>query len=241
MSSFTVTLTGQTSELSTSIYPEIVLDPGYEYTCGLLDFTTYNSIPNINEENQFLYYIQIVDKQAYHCKLIIPVGSYELDELLEHIKVKLAKNKVSFDYIIDKAALRVGIRADVEIYRPNDSVLSVLGFTDYLYFKPSTEFIYANDIVRISDVNIIRIECNLVSGAYINGKPCHSIYEFASNKVGVGHKIIEQPPNVVYMPITADRINFIQVSIVDQNGQLINFRGEDITCRIHIKRGEKYL
>lgn len=251
MSSFTVTLTGKTSELSTSIYPEIVLDPGYEYACGLLDFTTYHSIPNITDANNVLHYTQhIVTKNKagksittnYNCKLIIPVGSYELVELLEYIKKKLHENKVSFDFQIDKKTLKVSIKADVDFnfFENSQSIHRVLGFKNTNELKISNQFQTSDDIVRISNVNIIRIECNIVSGAYINGNACHSLFEFASNKVTIGHKIIEQPSNVVYMPVAAKRIDFIQLSIVDQDGELIDFRGEDITCRIHIKRGEKY-
>lgn len=241
MSSFTITLTGKTSELSTSIYPEIVLDPDYEYACGLLDFTTYHSIPNVTEENNFLHYTLRRKDEVFLCKLILPVGSYEIDDLLAYIKEKMKENGVSFDYQIDKNTLKVSVKADVELDFSHDrSIHKVLGFKDIKKVLSSDKFTTADDIVRISSINIIRIECNIVSGAYIDGKACHSIFEFANNKVNVGHKIIEQPRNVVYMPVTARCIDFIQISIVDQGGKLIDFRGEDITCRIHIKRGEKY-
>lgn len=250
MSSFTITLTGKTSELSTSIYPEIVLDPDYEYACGLLDFTTYHSIPNVTEENNVLHYKQYkrerlkgeLNEYRYYCKLILPVGSYEVDELLAYIKEKLRENGASFDYNIDKNTLKVSVKADVDLLFSNDiSIHKVLGFKNIKEVPKSDKFTIADDIVRISSINIIRIECNIVSGAYIDGKACHSIYEFANNKVNVGHKIIEQPRNVVYMPVTARCIDFIQISIVDQDGKFIDFRGEDITCRIHIKRGGKYI
>lgn len=101
--SYTITLTGDSSELSSSIFPEINLDDGYEYSCGLLDFTTYQSIPNITKANN----------------------------------------------------------------------------------------------------------------------------------------IIEQPRNIIYLRVVPKRINFISLSVVDQNGYLIDFREEQITCRIHIKRNDK--
>lgn len=94
-------------------------------------------------------------------------------------------------------------------------------------------------MIKISKLNVIRVECNIVSGAYVNGRQCHSIYEFASNKVDAGYKIVEQPVNVIYMPVVPRRINCIQISVVDQNGELVDFRGEEITCRIHIKRDGK--
>lgn len=233
MSSFTITLTGNTSELSTSFFPEIILDEKYEYSCGLLDFTTYQSIPNITQSNNKLYFA--------HNKTIslitIPVGSYEIVDLLDYIKKEFTTMEISFEYEVNKNTLRTLKCSDNLLFDYADSVHQVLGFT--------CKGILANrlreseQVIKISNSNVIRIECNIVSGAYINGRLCHTIYEFAGNKVSVGYKIIEQPRHVIYLPVIPRRINFIQFSIVEKDGKPIDFRGEEITCRIHIKRDEK--
>lgn len=51
MTSTTVTLTGNKPVLTSSFFPEIQLDKNSSYSCGLLDFTTYNSMPNITIHN----------------------------------------------------------------------------------------------------------------------------------------------------------------------------------------------
>ena len=50
-----------------------------------------------------------------------------------------------------------------------------------------------------------------------------------------GYKIIEIPTQVIYLPITVHTIDNIQLRIVDQDGNFVNFRGEIITIRLHIK------
>ena len=88
--------------------------------------------------------------------------------------------------------------------------------------------------VKILKFNILRIECNITRGAYINDKKVHTLHEFFQ-AVPPGFKIIEIPKKVIYKPITVKSINHIQLKIADEKGNLINFRGETITIRLHLK------
>lgn len=235
MSSFTVSLTGNTSTLAASFYPEIILDEKYNYSCGLLDLATYHSIPNITLTNNKLYY-QIAEKDE-RC-ITVPVGCYEAIDILKYLKAALAEENISFQFTLNKNTLKTTIKCNKSlIFNKSDSIHQVLGYKcSGIIANDEKE---SEDLVKITNLNVLRVECNIVSGAYVNGKPHHSIYEFASNKVDAGYKIIERPRNVIYMPIVPRRIDYIQITIVDQNGELVDFRGEDITCRIHIKRDEK--
>lgn len=51
MASITLTLTGDSSLLSAQYCPSIDISDG-DYVCGLIDFQTFNSIPNIDETNK---------------------------------------------------------------------------------------------------------------------------------------------------------------------------------------------
>ena len=89
--------------------------------------------------------------------------------------------------------------------------------------------------VDILKVNAIKVDCNLTTGSYNNGDLGHTIHEFFP-AVGAGYKIIESPQNIIYLPIIkTPEINRIIVSLVDQDGDLINFREEVITVRLHLK------
>ena len=50
------------------------------------------------------------------------------------------------------------------------------------------------------------------------------------------YKIIEVLSQVIYLPVTVKSIDHLQIRIVDQDGRLVNFRGEVITIRLHIKK-----
>lgn len=55
MSSITLTLTGNLSQLEAEYFPSIDLSDG-DYVCGLIDFQTFNSIPNVDETNDLFYF-----------------------------------------------------------------------------------------------------------------------------------------------------------------------------------------
>ena len=46
---------------------------------------------------------------------------------------------------------------------------------------------------------------------------------------------IETPVNLVYLPITLDTIDSLDVSITDQDDHLLNLRNEKLTIRFHIR------
>ena len=232
MSSITVSFTGNTSVLTSTFFPELTLDERYNYSCGLLDLTTYQSTPNVTHRNNKIYH-EIKGKPV----LEVPVGSYEAVDLLEYIDKLLKYNGGGLTYLINKNTLKTIINSTTDLSaEPEDSVFRVLGFRSLIKANTPVE---SEDVIKISKLNVIRVECNIVSGAYVNGRPSHSLYEFASNKVDVGYKIIEQPNNIIYLPVVPRRISCIQIVIVDQDGRPVDFRGEEISCRIHIKREDK--
>ena len=75
---------------------------------------------------------------------------------------------------------------------------------------------------------------NIISGSYVNGATKSTIYSFFP-KVSPGYKIIESPVNLVYLPVTLDAIDNLNVSITDQDNHLLNLRNEKLTIRFHIR------
>lgn len=230
MSSTTVTLTGSSSELTAHFFPEIDLDSRFEYSCGLLEFVTYNSIPNITEINNKLHFIG--DDHEMNT-LTIPIGSYEINEIGDYIKDELKKRNIDFKYSINKNILKTQLWSNTGIHKLDNSVLNLFGFKGD-FFAPGRNYLSTLP-VNISSINTIRIDCNIVTGSYINGSKTHTLYEFAPT-TDTGYKIVENPRNIVYLPITSKKISLIQILLLDQDGKRVDFRGETISVRIHIKR-----
>lgn len=227
--SYTFTLTGRKSELTASFYPAIVLNQYEEYVLGLLNFESYHSIPNIDASNNKFYY---EDKE-----IIIPEGCYEIEHINDFLRRKvktsdLKENRLSIKANSNTLKSEVFTPKKIDFTKENN-IGKLLGFKNRIL---SGGKMYESDFpVDINRVNTIRIDCNLTFGSYLNDRPDHTIHEFFPN-VSPGAKIVESPKNVVYLPINTNIIDSITVKILDQDAKLINFRGEVITIRLHLKK-----
>lgn len=304
MSAITLTFTGKSSQLTTEYFPAIDLDDG-EYVCGLVDFQTFNSIPNIDETNNLFFYgyerletdlndtsedeelsdrpnndierdqnnnnndddqsnnnninneiepstsqqlnfgavkrnkralpFNPLKKKQPLSSILIPTGSYELEDLSKYLKKTLKRRYVELMLEANKNTLQCEILCSQPIdFSKTNSFGTLLGFRHDQILKRNK--VHVSELpADILKVNVIRIECSIIQGSYLNNKPSHTIHEF-SPRVPPGYKIIEVPQNVIYFPVTVKSIHNIGLSIVDQQNRLINFRGETITVRLHIKK-----
>ena len=73
--SITLALSGNSSVLSANYYCAPI-DLSDEYECSLIDFHSYNSIPNVDYDNNLFH---IGDKV-----IEIPIGSYELQDIVDY-------------------------------------------------------------------------------------------------------------------------------------------------------------
>lgn len=81
--SLTLTLSGKTSVLSANYFPPIVLSQPDDSTffLGLVDFETFNSIPNVDDtNNRFMWTVPKT--------LVVPHKSYRIRELLRYVAVQ---------------------------------------------------------------------------------------------------------------------------------------------------------
>lgn len=251
MTSITVAFTGVASVLEADFFPEIVLNPNASYCCALLDFTSYNSIPNIisgkNNEFTFKYTVRERKRDANGKEtknvanvtrqktILLPTGAYEVEDILKYLKSELGDVRIILTYTINAASSTVQIEFDCIVDWIGGTLLNLIGFENTRNFEHKKK--YSSDvIVKITNIDVIRIECDIITGSYMNGGICHTIHQFSHCKVRPGYKFIEVPQHLIYFPIKVNELRTIQLRIVDQNGDLIDFRGEQISCRIHIKQ-----
>lgn len=233
MSSLTFTLTNRSSILNYNFNPPIYLDEdsSVEYEIGLANFDTFNLIPNVDRRNNIFSWGED-DKFKFE----IPPGSYELKDLIEIINTRITllddEAVIVFTPNIHTAKVKIGTNRRINFEIPN-SVGSVLGFKNKI-LEPDN--IYEPDEeVRILKVNAICIDCNIAVGSFLNSKPVHIIHQFFPT-VPYGYKIVESPLNILYYPVSVKTINNLTVKIIDQSGHLIDFRGEEITIRLHLRK-----
>ena len=80
-----INFSGKCSIIRKSYYPPIKLDPKKKNELALIRLETYNSIPNIDENNNLI--ICEVNTEVLNIK--IPTGSYELSQINDVIQKQL--------------------------------------------------------------------------------------------------------------------------------------------------------
>ena len=116
-------------------------------------------------------------------------------------------------------------------FRKDKSINNLLGF-DSKHCK--SRFHESENMVNILTTNSILVNIYIISGSYVNGSTQPTIYSFFP-VVSPGYKIIENPHNLFYLPITSDAIHSITIWLTDQNGNELNLRGENLLMRFRLR------
>lgn len=245
------TLTGNGSEVSIDLSEELVLDD-FSYEVALKSLYTSHVTPNItNDENNLFRIRYLKPYENINLDIILPEGMYEFQDIVmalnaefaligetpeetENLKKGLTKtHKKNFVMSLDKTTSRTKLYSTYTIdFTVDGSLASVLGFGRVILEPNITHFSTAP--ISITNVNVIRVECNIAKGAFLNGKRTHSIYDFYP-KVPPGYKIVEQPLPMIYYPIALQSVNNITVSLKDQTGKRVDLRQENLSVTLHIR------
>lgn len=224
--STTITITGHESMLESYFHP--TLNFAEQYECGLLFFSATNSVSNINTLNNLFIYGD--DYKQFQ----IPTGAYDLYDIQDYLTKKLTDCEI--DFKANNNTLKCSMLCSKTVhFEKENSIGQLLGFGKTKL--EANKWHESKGLVNILPLSVIRIECDLINGSYINGLPSHIIHEFVPN-VPPGHQYIEVPNNIIYFPINKYDIPSVTIKIVDESGNLIDFRKEQIQLRLHLRKAK---
>ncbi len=115
-----------------------------------------------------------------------------------------------------------------------NSIRSVLGFEAKKY-KGGGQTYKSENKVNILSVISILVHCDVINPSFVNGMLAPVIYNFSPN-VSPGEKIDSQPQHLIYVPLTMSVIPSMTVWVTDQNGRILDLRGEQLTLTFHIRK-----
>jgi hypothetical protein len=236
-------LSGNTADFTIDMLQPIHLDADKKYEASLLSIDLYNSIPNITEENNKFRYS--TDNGNTWKLITLNKGSYELQTINDEIQRQMIING---DYDSNNTEFYITVTANISelksviditnsTYRVDFTVENSIGST--LGFQP-IELGYgynkSQDIVKITKVNSVLVNVNMISGSYVNGQQSPAIYSFDPTRVPPGYKIHERPnPKLIFYLVNKSCIESIRVWLTDQNNKLIDLQGETVTVKLYIK------
>ena len=229
-SSRNIVVSGRNNPIITTFKAPILLDKKKKYEIALTNLDTYYSFPNIDLTNNSFKYQNSKGKWK---NITIETGSYEIAGIRKEIHNQV-DDKKDIDIKPNRATLkcmlivRNGCTVDFNV---ENSLATVLGFNKQKYKAGSHN---GEHLVNIMQVNTIMVNLDIVTNSYIKGVLAPVIYNFFPD-VSPGVKIIQSPTNFVYLPITVDTINCMRVWLTDQDHHPLNFRGEQLTIRFHLR------
>lgn len=251
--SLTFSFSDTSSTLTANFFPPITLNGDYEM--ALLFFDAYHSIPNIDESNnKFYYQIDVYDENNNYKKdsvYTLPTGCYEIKDIENYINNELnriqekkgKKNKNFFNLRVNPQTMECEMSCSFGVnfvvdengkYKQPDNIGSILGFR-YKSITPPETLITTKHPLIITEKNVLRVQCNIISGAYFNGQESHCLYEHPID-VDPGYKLWFVPTVPIYHRVTVQVIDQINIRLIDQNSNLLNFRGEKIQVTLHLRK-----
>jgi hypothetical protein len=240
-----ITSSSKNSNIDINFPTPLDLNYDFNYEIGLLWFSCYNTVYNIKKEINGYLHCKFLDSKGntVKCSVALEDGAYELDEITKEINNqinKIAKNDINLiQFLPDKKTGKsiIKVKHETEIhFTPPDTFRDLLGFQNKVYHIQAGQSITSENIVQITHINTINIECDCISESYYNGQASNIIYSFPSNTVPKGYKIIERMNPPIYLPLNKKYISQIRIRIVDDHNNLINFNGEEICFALHLKQ-----
>jgi len=243
-----IVVSENSTNIKTTFNPPLALDRTRKYEMALINLEMYYSFPNLSDENNVFRcspgFIEVggggegdSTRQRQWVEVQIQEGSYDLIDIAETIKIAMKRNgqndesiKITANTNTLKNVLEIQGNFQVD-FRARNSISSVLGFRNQVYKEGIHEL---QNVVNILSINSILVNVNVIGGSYVNGRTQNTTYTFFPNFLP-GYKNVENPRNLVYLPVILDKTNKMETAVTDQNGKQLNFPGENLTIRYHLR------
>jgi hypothetical protein len=213
---------------------------------GLKSLYMYYSIPNIsNKNNNFRYRVYNEWRD-----INLESGSYEIENIETRIQnqmksvlfydnsvtqteneaVNIPLISIKPDFSTGKSIIEIPEDCELDFTIEN-SIGSVLGFDKKIL---KTGIHISDNLVNIMSINSLNVCCSIAQGSIVNGKASNRLFTFFPD-VLPGEKINKEPNNIVYYPVVGNKIEKIKVELVDEDGHIIDNRGDEVTIILSLK------
>ena len=215
---------------------------GRGYEIALTGLSTYYSFPNIDDRNNKI----IIASKGEEHMVELPKGCYELFEVNKSISEAMgwtiekdAEIVITADDVTLRSKLCIRTEKCYVVFPKEHSLGLALGFEPGTYHYKKDSFgnaacYISQQIVDILKVNTIMIHADIVSGSLVDGAIRPVIFNVSPN-VSPGNKIVVEPVNPIYLPVSRDVINEVNIWLTDQDNELLDLQGEKIVVTLHMR------
>ena len=230
---------GYSYDFNTNFNPNVNI--GQNKEIALHSLQMWNSLPNISptnpQNNIFRYYNGVL----WSNNLIIPTGSYSVEDLNEKIKELILNdggdpNSISLipNYNTLKCAVVLKNSYQLDLSPDNTFLKNLLGFSNGLINVTSEGDLNVDISNGITSYNI---HCSLIdsSASISNGSQSSVIFSFTPN-VPAGNLINQEPINLIYLKCNTNNLSLVNIRITDQNNNtLYDLSNENISITLIVR------
>ena len=209
------------------IDPLINLDSSKKWQLRVLSANIVYCQPNITTTNNKFSYI--VDGVTYD--KTITTGTYSLDDINNTIaRITTAQNSSQlFAFVGNEATSTVIVyfaQPNTYINLSSDSIMTLLGFGTAIPriggFLTKTGSVESTKQASLNNLQLILVKCNITNGSYLNGSQNNIICGIPIN-ANPYSQLQYQPIHPVRNNIFVDRIDNLEISLLDQDGNNLDF------------------
>lgn len=220
--------------------PIILQKDKYQYSLALHSASLWYSWANVAAPNNVLTYSP--DNGATWKAVTIPAGNYGLDDINNYLhSVMKINNDFTVVSSVDTFDITIGanyntLRTKVTV--SNNYRLDMTNGIRLLFGFESQIITATKESENLADISggidSLLIQCDIIQGSYLNNRSGQSLAAFLPS-TPPGGSISVQPRSLIFCDVYVDIIRSIRITVTDQTGRLIDFRGEGSTYLLELK------
>ena len=197
---------------------------------ALIGFYTTYLTPNITNKNNKLSGTDFKE-------IIIPPGQYDIDTLEKYINTQPPFNSKNISIHGNDVANRIDIKSPYKLIFNKGSIGEILGFENAITIEPNQEYT-GTKIPKFHPFEKINIHCHLARGMILkqddyNHRKSDRIASFRTN-AEYKCPIIYEPTRPLFFPLKHLDFDRIDVSVLDENENVIDFGGSLVTVILQV-------
>lgn len=209
----------------------IILKDNVTYNAALVRLSVTSFFPNISETNNRFYYS---NKGSTDIKVIqLDSGAYEIEDLNKLISAYTQKN-ITIALLTSTGKTLITLADGWKVYFNKPKTFrNLLGFLTADFIEESLNM--SDTICDVVDTQSIYVNCNIVSGAYLDGMSSNILYSF-DNKIGWGRLICLSPNPLQECPVIIKHFNELIFRFHNEDKKPINFMKSHISLKLQIRQ-----
>ena len=222
-------INNKASSVKISLTTPIELDPKKKWQLRVLQSNIFFCQPNITTKNNKFSYEY---NGTTHNKTI-PIGLYGIDEINDTIaRITTFQNGSQLFAFVPNPATSTTIlcfsKATCVINLSTDSIMASLGFptSGDISGVPANGSVESTSPSQLNSLQLILVKCNITNGSYLNADQSNIICGIPITVESPYEQIQYNPIHPTRNMIFVDRIDNIQVDLLDQDGNPLDMTME---------------